>query len=368
MRKLLILFVCLLFISGCTFLVTENEIEQGVEDQKEMEKNLEQYDKAIFAGGCFWCSEADFEKVNGVVEVISGYTGGDLENPSYEEVSTGKTGHREAVEVYYDSSIVSYEKLLEVFWKHINPIDEEGQFVDRGYQYTSAIYYTNSTQKQLAETSKQKISQYFNESIATEILPVTAFYKAEKYHQNYYKKNSLQYKFYRYKSGRDQFIDENWKGVDLNISKNNIENKSQEFNGVPISDLSETQYFVTQKNGTEEPFNNEYWDNEKEGIYVDIISGEPLFSSKDKFKSGTGWPSFTKPLSEDAIKRVTDRGFFTTRVEVRGKVSDAHLGHVFNDGPQPTGLRYCMNSAALKFIPKEELKEKGYDEYLEEFK
>lgn len=316
-----------------------------------MNKKLDNYDKATFAGGCFWCSENDFQKQDGVIEVVSGYTGGNLENPTYEEVSTGQTGHREAIQVYYDSSKISYEELLEIFWKHIDPTDSAGQFVDRGFQYTSAIYYHNEKQKNLAENSKKKVQEFFEEPIVTQILPAEEFYKAEEYHQDFFKKNKLQYKYYRYRSGRDEFIENNWKGVSL-------------YN----DSLTPLQYYVTQENGTEEPFNNKYWDNTKEGIYVDIISKEPLFSSKDKFKSGTGWPSFTKPIKEDAIIEKKDNSIFMNRVEVRSASSDSHLGHVFEDGPEPTVLRYCMNSAALIFIPKEKLKEKGYRKYLDEFK
>lgn len=349
------MMVLLLVVSACT---TSKEEEK-------MNKNLENYNEAIFAGGCFWCSESDFEKHEGVIEVISGYTGGKIKNPTYSQVSSGETEHREAVAVYYDPKLISYKELLEIFWKHIDPTDSGGQFVDRGFQYSSAIYYGSEEEKELAEVSKKKVEKLFDEEIVTPILPKQTFYKAEEYHQDYYKENKLRYKYYRSASGRDAFIKENWDGKTLFSDEKNSTSNFQK--KTPISELSDIQYCVTQENGTEKPFNNAYWDNKKEGIYVDIISGEALFSSKDKFESGTGWPSFVKPISQDVVKEVADNTWFSRRTEVRGSLSDAHLGHVFTDGPNPTGLRYCMNSAALRFIPKEELKEKGYEEYLDEF-
>jgi len=167
---------------------------------------------ATFAGGCFWCMEGPFEKVNGVKEVISGYTGGFKENPTYKEVSSGTTGHREAVLVTYDPNVISYNTLLNIFWKQINPTDAGGQFVDRGMQYTSAIYYKDDEQKVLAETSKQALadSGRYDTPLVTEILPTSIFYPAEDYHQDYYKKNPTKYHFYRYNSGRDQFLDKVW--------------------------------------------------------------------------------------------------------------------------------------------------------------
>ncbi|MGE9213271.1 peptide-methionine (S)-S-oxide reductase MsrA [Exiguobacterium aurantiacum] len=308
--------------------------------------------KATFAGGCFWCMVKPFHKYEGVERVISGYTGGHVDNPTYQQVCSETTGHLEAIEVTFDPEVISYEELLRIYWRQIDPTDGGGQFNDRGESYRPAIFYHSEEQRVAAERSKQEIedSGRFDRPIEVEIRPAKTFWEAEDYHQDYYKKNPFRYEMYRVGSGRAKFVKEAWS--DKKLQK---ELKDR---------LTPIQYKVTQENGTEPPFQNEYWDEEREGLYVDVIDGTPLFTSRDKFQSNCGWPSFARPIEEKRIDMNMDTTHHMVRTEVRSKGADSHLGHLFDDGPKELGgLRYCINSAALRFIPKEELESAGYGEY-----
>ncbi len=352
-----------------------------------------QRSSAIFAGGCFWCVETDFESLPGVVNVISGYTGGRTKQPTYANYASG--GHREAVFVVYDSSQISYAGLVEFLIKHIDPTDRGGSFNDRGRQYSPAIYYENAEEKAEAERVIQAIDEThkFPRKLGVAVESRTAFWPAEDAHQDYHVKNGLKYAYYRAQSGRDAFVQKHW-GQSANIlelpgatpssselaSTDDVkgdkrggerddlrpwEQFQKPSDATLREQLNNLQYNVTQHEATEPAFRNTYWKNKQAGIYVDIVSGEPLFTSAEKYESGTGWPSFVKPINPDYIVYREDRGIFSTRIEVRSRFGDSHLGHVFTDGPpERGGKRYCMNSAAMRFIPKERMKDEGYADYL----
>lgn len=350
--------------------------------------------KATFAGGCFWCMESAFQDAPGVKAAVSGFSGGTKPDPTYNQVSSGTTDYAESVQVTYDPDTINYQQLLYLYWHDINPTDGGGQFADRGSQYRPVIFYHNQRQQRLAEQSKKDLAENgpFEDPIAVKIEAFNSFYAAEDYHQDYYKTHSGRYKRYFEGSGRAPFLRKTWgaehpsldsyEGPTADASASEMESSASASSSssseapwknfekpsdqVLRQQLTSMQYDVTQRDGTEPAYHNKYYDNTRPGIYVDIVSGEPLFSSKAKFHSGTGWPSFYKPLEPKYVVEKTDRSAGMVRTEVRSKLADSHLGHIFdwNGHPKvPTGKRYCLDSAALEFIPADQLKEKGYGEY-----
>lgn len=328
------------------------------------------------AGGCFWCTEAYFQETPGVIDAISGYAGGAEQDASYLRVAKGTTHHREAVQITYDPTKITTEQILDIYWAHIDPTNTQGQFADTGFQYTTAIFYHDEAQRAVAQDSLERLKQsrLFDAPIATAIVPFSTFFPAEDYHQDYYKKASSHYEAYKKNSGRADFIQENWaKEAAIQFLKSQQSSATkQTYDYTPeeiarkLTELDPLAYHVVAENGTESPFDNAYWDNKADGIYVDIVTGKPLFSSTHKYDSGTGWPSFWRTIDDDSVTLHTDNSLSTTRTEVRSE--GGHVGHVFDDGPDAQGgKRFCTNSASLLFVPKADMQQKGYGHYLSLF-
>jgi len=338
-------------------------------------KSAAKLEQVTFGSGCFWCTEAVFAELDGVESAVSGYSGGMLPNPTYEQVCTGATGHAEVVQVTYDPQRISFPELLEVFWMTHDPTTLNQQGADVGTQYRSAIFYHNDKQRQEAEFYKNKLNDIgaFNDPVVTEITKFSKFYPAEKYHQDYYAQNPNQGycravinpKMAKF---RKAFKDK-LKGAEpakavrpllaVKDASGETDPEKIDWKTVPWKKLlSPEQYDVTRRAGTERPFTGKYWNVFEDGQYQCSNCGLPLFESTSKFDAHCGWPSFDKTLAKDSVVEHADNSLGMRRIEVRCRRCDAHLGHVFDDGPTDTGLRYCMNSASLNFIPKGDAVEK----------
>lgn len=360
------------FLTGCGKISTPKSAQAVGKDSSAprtvQPKLAPQHREIWLAGGCFWGLEAYMDKLNGVLYANVGYANGNTENPTYEQVCSGKTGHAEAVYVQYDPQKIDLTTLLTYFFKVVNPTTLNKQGNDKGIQYRSGIYYKDAADKVVIDQVIAQQQKKHMSNIVTEVLPLTNYYQAEEYHQKYLAKNPTGY----------CHIDLSTLDKDPRTKANTPQTDSPKTDSSAVKSpyakpsedelrkkLTGMQYHVTQNDGTEKPFLNDYWNNHAVGLYVDVVTGEPLFGSKDKYDSGTGWPSFTKPVAADVLVKKVDNALYQNRVEVRSRYGDSHLGHVFEDGPRDRGgLRYCINSAALRFVPLDKMASEGYGEFI----
>lgn len=362
MDKKYIIVIGLLVIA---FFVYKNMDFGGQSQKIENRAKIEDYNEGdlqtiYLAGGCFWGVDEYFDRIDGVIEVVSGYANGTTENPSYEDVIYANTGHAETVSVTFDPEEIDLTDILLYYFKVVDPISLNRQGNDVGTQYRTGIYYEDENQVETIEKVIAVEQKDYDQEIVVEVVPLEHFFEAEEYHQDYLKKNPRGYCTINLKEAET--------GVERDDSLGDSELYAKPSDKELKESLSPEAYSVTQENATDQAFTHEYDQLDEKGIYVDVVSGEPLFSSEDKYDAGSGWPSFTNPIKEDFLKEAKDPSLGTKRVEVRSKMADSHLGHVFNDGPRESGgLRYCMNGSALRFVPFEDLEEEGYGDLLEIF-
>ncbi|PIC74683.1 peptide-methionine (R)-S-oxide reductase MsrB [Sporosarcina sp. P17b] len=360
--KYLLSLFCILLLAGCGIgnsdsstslgsLTASSDSKYPANPNEDLTFNEENLQDIYLAGGCFWGVEAYMERVYGVYDVTSGFANGTTKNPTYNEVITGKTGHAETVHVQFDPERTDLKTIVEHFFMIVDPTSLNKQGNDRGTQYRSGIYYTNPDDKKIIDEVVTTEQERYDEKIVTEVEPLTSYTLAEEYHQDYLEKNPDGYCHVEFDTLEDQDIPS---VIDAaNYPKPSDEELKKK--------LTKAQYQVTQDNNTEAAFSNEYWDTFEDGIYIDVATGEPLFSSADKYDSQCGWPSFTQPIIPEVMTEHTDKSFNMVRTEVRSRAGDSHLGHIFPDGPKDRGgLRYCINSAAIDFVPLEEMEAKGY--------
>lgn len=329
--------------------IKANEEDKGVliDPNEDIKWHMDQLEEIYLAGGCFWGLEAYMSRLYGVYDVTSGYANGLTEYPKYEDLIYNHSGHAETVHVLYDPKYVDLKALLNYYFRVIDPTSLNQQGLDKGVQYRTGIYYTNEKDLDVIQMVMAEQQKKYDKKIVVEVEPLKHYYLAEPYHQDYLVKNPNGYCHIDLDLAYKPFIDAQ------KYPKPDDETLRQT--------LTEIQYKVTQENETEYAFSNEYWDTFEPGIYVDVVTGEPLFSSTDKYESGCGWPSFSKPISEEVVNYKEDYSYNMLRIEVRSRSGDTHLGHVFNDGPKDLGgLRFCINSASIKFIPYDQMDAQGY--------